>query len=99
MTGQIDAFQWRVPVADLEAPNATLVAERTERLVALGASRSRSTVDDFIDVETTVRTVTTDTEGDADDDAAAAGSRRDGSTTPPARPTASALSPVRSRAS
>ena len=99
VTGQIDAFQWRVPVADLEAPNATLVAERTERLVALGASRSRSTVDDFIDVETTVRTVTTDTEGDADDDAAAAGSRRDGSTTPPARPTASALSPVRSRAS
>lgn len=61
VTGQLDAFQWRVPVADLETSNPTLVAERTERLVALGASRPRpagpTEPADVIDVETTVRAI------------------------------------------
>jgi HemY protein len=72
VTGQLDAFQWRVPVAETSDP--TLVAERTERLVALGAPRSRplspavaSLAADVIDIETTVRTIPTDTEGDLPD--------------------------------
>ena len=64
VTGQIDAFQWRVPVADISAPDPLLVAERTERLIALGAPRPQSkpakVVDDAIDIETTIRTVTDD---------------------------------------
>ena len=31
-TGQIDAFQWRVPIAEMETSNPTLIAEKTELL-------------------------------------------------------------------
>ncbi len=71
VTGQLDAFQWRVPVAESSDP--TLVAERTERLVALGAPRPRqstpvsSMTADVIDIETSVRTIPTDTEGELPD--------------------------------
>jgi HemY protein len=65
VTGQLDAFQWRVPVSELTAVDATLVAERTERLVALGAPRARVAPDtDLVDIETTVRTVSADTDED-----------------------------------
>ena len=61
VTGQIDAFQWRVPVTDAASSSPTLVAERTERLVALGAPRPRPTaVPDAIDIEATLRTVPSD---------------------------------------
>lgn len=59
VSGQLDAFQWRVPVSELETSNPTLVAEKTERLVALGAVRPRVVetpkAEDIIDVETTTR--------------------------------------------
>ena len=70
VTGQLDAFQWRVPVSHSESANPALVAERTERLVALGAPRSHALKphiangDAVTDIETTVRTIPTDTEGD-----------------------------------
>ncbi len=68
VTGQIDAFQWRVPVADISTSGAEIAAERTERLVALGAPtnsakpRAAPVAADVIDIETTVRTVTEDDE-------------------------------------
>ena len=70
VTGQLDAFQWRVPVAEFETANPTLVAEKTERLVALGAPRpgraQASSTSDITDIETTVRTVPADIDGDDD---------------------------------
>jgi HemY protein len=67
VTGQIDAFQWRVPVADISTSGAEIAAERTERLVALGApsttaAKPRAAPADVIDIETTLRTVTDDGE-------------------------------------
>ena len=68
VTGQLDAFQWRVPVAEFETSNPALIAEKTERLVALGAPRPRAaaavTDAEPIDIETTVRTISDETEGD-----------------------------------
>lgn len=66
VTGQIDAFQWRVPVAELSGDAGQLVAERTERLVALGGPRARLAEPvDLIDVETTMRTTGSDLDGDS----------------------------------
>ena len=60
VTGQIDAYQWRVPVAELDTANPELAAEKTERLVALGAPKPRPVAvtaepADVIDIETTTR--------------------------------------------
>ena len=37
VTGQLDAFQWRVPVEHMERSEGDLLAEKLEELVALGA--------------------------------------------------------------
>ena len=37
VTGQLDAFQWRVPVEHMERSEGDLLADRLEELVALGA--------------------------------------------------------------
>ncbi|MGE0855334.1 MAG: heme biosynthesis HemY N-terminal domain-containing protein [Hyphomicrobiaceae bacterium] len=37
VTGQLDAFQWRVPVESMDSPQAELLAQKLEELVALGA--------------------------------------------------------------
>lgn len=39
-SGRIDAFEWRVPFAELDAPNLDALEARTESLVALGAPRA-----------------------------------------------------------
>lgn len=41
VTGALDAFQWRVPVSEAEAPDAEELTARLDRLVALGASGAR----------------------------------------------------------
>ena len=65
VTGQLDAFQWRVPVADMESSNTSLIAERTERLVALGAPKPHAAVPaETIDIETTFRGATDGPESD-----------------------------------
>ena len=70
VTGQLDAFQWRVPVTELETASPLLIAERTERLVALGAPRPRVAAAtasiDVIDIETTLRTATDERDGTDD---------------------------------
>jgi uncharacterized membrane-anchored protein len=69
VTGQIDAYQWRVPVAAIDAADGALMAERTERLLALGAPKVR-VIEDVVDIapladpETTIRTIPADTESD-----------------------------------
>jgi HemY protein len=66
VTGQIDAFQWRVPVSEMVVPDAIAVAERTERLVALGAPPRARGLDDYLDaeeVEPTVRTAAMESAG------------------------------------
>jgi HemY protein len=68
VTGQIDAFQWRVPVSEMETRDAIAVAEKTERLVALGAPKVRRAddFDDIVDVDsTTVRTLPVDGDGNS----------------------------------
>ncbi|MCB1522147.1 MAG: heme biosynthesis protein HemY [Hyphomicrobiaceae bacterium] len=37
VSGQLDAFQWRVPVESMEKPGGDLLAQKLEELVALGA--------------------------------------------------------------
>ncbi len=70
VTGQLDAFQWRVPVTELETASPLLIAERTERLVTLGAPRPRVAAAtasiDVIDIETTLRTATDERDGTDD---------------------------------
>ncbi len=90
VTGQIDAFQWRVPVSEMSATDPSLVAERTERLVALGAPRPQTkptkVADDIIDIETTIRTVPADSEYDEIISPQATASRPSPEPTPKTRP-------------
>jgi HemY protein len=70
--GRLDAFEWRVPVADAVPADIAVLAEKTRDLTALAAPRPveavlKPNVPDIVDIETTLRTVADDaTSGFAD---------------------------------
>ena len=52
VTGQLDAFHWRVPVEAMGGSDHDLIARRSEELVALGAPRAAAVDEAEVTVET-----------------------------------------------
>ncbi len=51
VTGQLDAFQWRVPVESLENSEGELLARKLDELVALGAPDESAAAEKIIEVK------------------------------------------------
>lgn len=58
VTGQLDAFEWRVPVETMSAAEGELIAQQIEKYAALGSPRDAAASERTVDIAATAKDVT-----------------------------------------